>query len=213
MPKSFNLRCPVCSSGDPAWSWVRFPFRGTCPLPFPFSYGLVVTLPFLRWVCPFTNVFVQSVLWWIALCVLLFVPTLRFLVANSPTTIAVSSKTSLLTMLGLESASFVHLTFVPAFSIMFSALVLFLRAFPNRSHESSLTLVITRKLLGCIPVIFNFLGNLFSRAQTGLDSTSNAVECPVVQFCSCKLPFEFLHSRVHRFLSRSPQHYCSIVED
>ena len=36
------------------------------------------------------------------------------------------------------------------------------------TNESSLTLVITRQLLGCIPVIFNFMGNLFSRTQTRL---------------------------------------------
>ena len=44
----------------------------------------------------------------------------------------------------------------------------FRRAFTNWSNESSLVLVITRKLPCCIPVIFNFLGNLFTRTKTGL---------------------------------------------
>ena len=50
-------------------------------------------------------------------------------------------------------------------SIKFST---FHKAFTNWSNESSLVLVITRKLFGCIPLIFKFLGNLFSRTQTGL---------------------------------------------
>ena len=94
-----------------------------------FPFGLVVTLPFLRWVCPFTNVSLQPVLWWIALCAHLSEPTLRFFVANSPTPSAVSSNTSLFTTLGLESESFVcilplFLLFPPCFPPF-----LFLRAF------------------------------------------------------------------------------------
>ena len=50
-------------------------------------------------------------------------------------------------------------------SIRFST---FRKAFTNWSNEPSLVLVITRKFLGRIPVIFNFQGNLFSRAQAGL---------------------------------------------
>ena len=41
----------------------------------------------------------------------------------------------------------------------------------------------------------------------GTDSTSNAVACLVAQFCSCKLPFGSHHLRVHRFVSRTPQHF------
>ena len=166
----------------------------------------------------FANVSLQRVLRWIALHVLLFKPTLGFLMADSPTPITVSTKLSLFTTLGLKSESFVHfssalrastLSKIVWHSIRFST---FRRAFTNSSNESSLVLVITRKLLGCIPVIFNFLVNLFSRAQT-VDSTSNAVACLVVQFCSCKLPFGYRHLRVHRFVSRTPQHFCSTVED
>ena len=107
-------------------------------------------------------------------CILLFKPTLGFFVPDSPTPIAVSTKLSLFTTLGLESESFVHFSFalcatalskVERHSIRFST---FHKAFTNWSNQSSLVLVITRKLLGCIPVIFNFLGNLFSRTQTGL---------------------------------------------
>ena len=32
-------------------------------------------------------------------------------------------------------------------------------------------------------------------------------------FVPCKLPFGYHHLRVHRFVSRTPQHFCSIVEN
>ena len=76
-------------------------------------------------------------------------------------------------MLGLKAESFLHFTFdlcattlskVVWLTIKFST---FHRALTSWSNESSLVLVITRKLLGCILVIFSFLGNLYSRAQTG----------------------------------------------
>ena len=123
------------------------------------------------------------------------------------------------TTLGLKSESFVHFSFtlnattlskIVWHSIRFST---FRRAFTNWSNESSLTLVITQTFVGCIPVIFNFLGNLFSRAQTGLiqhQKLSHGLWC---NFYSCQLPFRYHHVRVHRFVSRTPQHFCSIVED
>ena len=110
----------------------------------------------------------QRALRWIVLHVLLFKPTLSFFVADSPT------QNCSIHPLGLKSDSLMHFSFalhattlskVVWHSIRFST---FRKAFANWSNESSLVLVITRKLLSCIPVIFNFLGNLFSRTQTGL---------------------------------------------
>ena len=112
MPKLSNPRRPAPSSGGPGWSWLWFPFPGfVLPFPFPFSLGLVMTLPFLHWVGPFTDVSLQRVVRWTASYVLLLKPTLRSFVANSPTPVAASSKTSLLTTLGLESESLVQLPF------------------------------------------------------------------------------------------------------
>ena len=51
-----------------------------------------------------------------------------------------------------------------------------------------------------------FPGQPLQLYSNGLDSTSNAVECPVVQCCSCKLPFGSHHLRVHRFVSRTLLH-------
>ena len=63
------------------------------------------------------------------------------------------------------------------------------------------------------PSNLRFPGQLLQPCSDGTDSTSNAVACLVVQFCSCKLPFGAHYLRVHRFVLRTPQHSCSIVED
>ena len=93
-------------------------------------------------------------------------------------------------------------------SIRFST---FRRAFTNWSNESGLVLVISRKLLGCIPVIFNFLDNLFS-TQTELIQHKMLSHVLWCKSHSCRLPFGYHHLRIHRFVSRTPQHFCSIVE-
>ena len=53
-------------------------------------------------------------------------------------------------------------------STMFSSLLLFPRAFPNWSYESSWTIFITRMFLSCVALIFNCWGNILSGTQTGL---------------------------------------------
>ena len=114
----------------------------------------------------------ERVLRWIALHVLLFKPPLGCPIRQHQLQYPPNFRSS--PRSGLKSGSLVHfslalrattLSKVVWHSIRFST---FRRAFTNWSNESSLTLVVTRKLLGCIPVIFNFLGNLFSRAQTEL---------------------------------------------
>ena len=62
------------------------------------------------------------------------------------------------------------------------------------------------------PSNLQFPGKPLQPCSDGTDSTSNAVACLVSQFCSCKLLFGYHHLRVHWFVSRTPQHFCSIVE-
>ena len=38
-PKSPNVRCPISAFGDPAWSWLWFPFPGCFLLPAPLLSG------------------------------------------------------------------------------------------------------------------------------------------------------------------------------
>ena len=90
----------------------------------------------------------------------------------------------------------------------------FHRAFTNWSDESiQLDPCRHAKTPRLHPSNLQFPGQPLQLCSNGTDSASNAVACPVEQFCSCKLPFEFHHLRVHLFGSRTPQHFCSIVED
>ena len=158
--KIIELRCPVSSSRDPASG----PGCGSLVLDV-FSC-ISLSLSLYLWagcdlaLSPFTNVSGScGGLFFVYSCLK---STLRFFVARSPTPNAVSSETSLLTTLGLESESFV----------------------PNWSYESSLTLFITRKLLSCVPVIFNFLGDILSNIQTSLiqhQMLSHVLWCDFVQ--------------------------------
>ena len=143
------------------------------------------------------NVSLQRVLRWIALHVLFFKPTLGFFVAGSPTPITVSTKLSLFTTLGLKSESFVHFSFALR-AVRFST-------FRRACHHS--------KIPQLHPTNLQFPGQPLQQCSNGTDSTSNAVACPVVQVHSCKLPFGYHHLHVHRFVSHTPQHFRSIVED
>ena len=126
---------------------------------------------------------------------------------DSPTPITVSTKLSLFSTLGLKSESLYAFFRCPSCQYSFQRRMALHKVFhlslglTNWSDESSLTRNITRKLLGCIPVIFKPL----QPCSNGTDSTSNAVACLVVQCCSCKLPFRSHHLRVQLFVSRTPR--------
>ena len=98
--------------------------------------------------------------------------------ANSPTSIVVSSKTSLLTTLGLKSESFAHYSFSFTLSTMFSA-YLFSHAFTNWSDESSFEPFHHVKTPPLHPSNLQFPGQPFQPWLNVLDSTSNVVSCPV----------------------------------
>ena len=169
------MRCPS-SFGDPAWVLVVVHFSWM------FSLALAFTFAFAHGLAPFSDVFdhsqmslLQRVLRWIALHVLLFKPTLGFFVPDSPTTIAESTKLSLFTTLGLKSESFTHFSFAPCATTL--SKVGTPLSFPP--------------FTGPLPTgAMNPAWFLSSREtySDGTDSTSNVVECLVVQFYSCKLP-------------------------
>ena len=122
-----------------------------------------------------------------SLCTLVYT---NMRVATSPTPIAVSSKTSLLTTLGLESRSFVCFTLLLAFfhHVFRASLVsqglfqLELRIQLNLSHHVKIPQLRPNNIL-------LFPGRHPLPCSNGFDSTSNAVACHVVRCCSCGLPF------------------------
>ena len=112
-----------------------FPFPFFFSFSHSFSFWLVVILPFLWWVGPFTNVSLQQVLWWIALCVLSLKPALRFFVVNSPPPILqnISAHHARVGIRVLCESFFCPTMF-------FHRSLVSHKAFPNWSDESSLTL-------------------------------------------------------------------------
>ena len=103
--------------------------------------------------------------------------------ADPPTPTTESTKLSLFTTVQLKSEYFVHFSFAFRAATLLQSFKALHQWFPPFAGPLPTGATKTRKLLGCIPVIFKFLGNLISRAQTELiqhQMLSHVLWCNVV---------------------------------
>ena len=220
--KSSNVRCPS-SFGDPVCSWLWFPFPDCFLLSLSFffylwawaDYDIVLSLTYLT---IRECLFATGPEMYCSSDTLVSIKT-GLLCADSSTSIAVSIKLSLFPTLGLKPESFAIFSFVLRVnihskvvwhSIRFST---FHKIFTNRSNGSSLDLVITRELLDCIPVVFNFLDSHFSRAQTGLIQHQMLSHVLWSNFTHVDCPSNFITYAFTWSCRVLLSIFCSVVED
>ena len=215
------MRCPS-SFGDPALSWLWFPFLEVFPCPCLCLY-----------LCPWAGCDLALSLTCLTIRECLFAtgpqmdcssctivkPTLGFLMAESPTnynihqTFAVHhARVEIRVLCAVFLCASCHYPFPKLYGTPLG-FPPFAEPLPQGAMKPAWVLVITRKTTRLRPSIFQFPWQPLQPCSDGTDSTSNAVACQLVHFCPCKLPLGYHHLRVHRFVSRTDQHFCSIVED
>ena len=147
---------------------------------------------------------------------LLFKPSLGLCVPDSPTPIAVSTKLSLFTTLGLISESFVNFSFHLWCHYPFQSCMALHEVFPPftvRLPTGAMNpawFLSSRENSSVASQYLQFPGQPLQPYSDGTDSTSNVSHVLWCNFFHVNCPSGYHHLHVHRFVSRTLQHFSTV---